>query len=69
MVELFSAKYKRVGGNALPNNVTIKRTYKKRGRRKGQRCRAFENLLRKGLTFAKNIAGSKIGKILSKSSQ
>ena len=62
----FYTRYKRVSKNVLSNNVTIKRPCKRGAKRKVQRGCGFGNILRKGFSFAKKIAKSRIEKDLAK---
>ena len=61
---VFYAKYKRVGRDALPGNVRIRRTYKKRnrggrGRRRVQGGRGFKSFFKKAYKFGKKALNNK----------
>ena len=59
---VFYAKYQRVGRDALPGNVRIKRRYKKKAapRRRGvQRGRGFKSFFKKAYKFGKKALNNK----------
>ena len=60
---VFYAKYQRVGRDALPGNVRIKRKYKKRvansGKRRVQRGRGFKSFFKKAYKFGKKALNNK----------
>ena len=58
----FYAKYKRVKGDSLPDNVTIKYTYKRRTGRRRQRGKRLNTFLEKWLQIVKKKKSLKVYK-------
>ena len=60
----FYARYKRLGGNVLPDNVTINHTYQQRARREKFR-RVLKDVLTKAFFFVRKPEKSVIGRNLA----